>query len=36
MATTKQSNKLPQRYKMHVKTGDTVQVIAGKDRGKVG
>lgn len=36
MATTKQSNKLPQRHKMHVKTGDTVQVIAGKDRGKVG
>jgi len=26
----------PQRYKMHVKTGDTVQVITGKDRGKVG
>ncbi|WP_017314771.1 50S ribosomal protein L24 [Mastigocladopsis repens] len=23
-------------YKMHVKTGDTVQVIAGKDKGKVG
>jgi len=26
----------PQRYKMHVKTGDTVQVITGKDKGKVG
>ena len=26
----------PQRYKMHVKTGDTVQVISGKDKGKVG
>ena len=26
----------PQRYKMHIKTGDTVQVIAGKDKGKVG
>lgn len=26
----------PTRYKMHVKTGDTVQVIAGRDRGKVG
>jgi len=26
----------PQRYKMHVKAGDTVQVIAGKDKGKVG
>ncbi len=24
------------RYKMHVKTGDTVQVIAGRDKGKVG
>lgn len=24
------------RYKMHVKAGDTVQVIAGKDKGKVG
>lgn len=26
----------PKFYKMHVKTGDTVQVIAGKDKGKVG
>ncbi|MFM7383472.1 MAG: 50S ribosomal protein L24 [Microcystaceae cyanobacterium] len=26
----------PQRYKMHVKTGDTVQVISGRDKGKVG
>jgi large subunit ribosomal protein L24 len=26
----------PSRYKMHVKKGDTVQVIAGKDKGKVG
>jgi len=24
------------RFKMHVRTGDTVQVIAGKDKGKVG
>lgn len=24
------------RYKMHVKKGDTVQVICGKDKGKVG
>ncbi len=24
------------RYRMHVKTGDTVQVITGKDKGKVG
>ncbi|NJM68902.1 MAG: 50S ribosomal protein L24 [Scytonema sp. RU_4_4] len=26
----------PRFLKMHVKTGDTVQVIAGKDKGKVG
>lgn len=25
-----------QRHKMHVKKGDTVQVIAGRDKGKVG
>ncbi|NMG07969.1 50S ribosomal protein L24 [Brasilonema sp. UFV-L1] len=25
----------PRFFKMHVKTGDTVQVIAGKDKGKV-
>ncbi|WP_242032653.1 50S ribosomal protein L24 [Oscillatoria sp. FACHB-1406] len=25
-----------QRYKMHVKKGDTVQIIAGRDKGKVG
>jgi len=31
---TKQSRKV--RYKMHVKKGDTVQIIAGKDKGKVG
>ncbi|WP_458647282.1 50S ribosomal protein L24 [Sivoneniella epilithica] len=24
------------RYKMHVKKGDTVQVISGKDKGKIG
>lgn len=24
------------RYKMHVKKGDTVQVISGRDKGKVG
>lgn len=24
------------RYRMHVKKGDTVQVIAGRDKGKVG
>jgi large subunit ribosomal protein L24 len=27
---------LPKRYKMHIKKGDTVQVISGKDKGKVG
>ncbi|MBW4461036.1 MAG: 50S ribosomal protein L24 [Nodosilinea sp. WJT8-NPBG4] len=32
MATTKQ----PVRHKVHVRKGDTVQVIAGRDRGKVG
>jgi large subunit ribosomal protein L24 len=26
----------PTRFKMHVKTGDTVQVISGRDKGKVG
>lgn len=26
----------PVRHKMHVRKGDTVQVIAGRDRGKVG
>lgn len=26
----------PKFYKMHVKSGDTVQVISGKDKGKVG
>ncbi len=25
-----------ERYKMHVKKGDTVQVITGRDKGKVG
>ena len=36
MANTDQGSKTTQRYKMHVKKGDTVQVIAGKDKGKVG
>ncbi len=31
-----QAKAQPQRYKMHIKTGDTVQIIAGKDKGKVG
>ena len=26
----------PQRYKMHVKKGDTVVVLSGKDKGKKG
>lgn len=26
----------PTRYRMHVKKGDTVQVMAGSDKGKVG
>ncbi|MEQ9549737.1 50S ribosomal protein L24 [Coleofasciculus sp. G2-EDA-02] len=26
----------PVRYKMHIKKGDTVQVISGHDKGKVG
>lgn len=34
MANAKTSK--PKRYKMHVKKGDTVQVIAGSDKGKVG
>ncbi len=28
--------KQPVRHKIHVRKGDTVQVIAGRDRGKVG
>lgn len=34
MAKTQVSK--PKRYKMHVKKGDTVQVISGSDKGKVG
>lgn len=26
----------PVRYKMHVKKGDTVQIISGKEKGKIG
>lgn len=33
---TKKSKKKPATYKMHVKTGDTVQVIAGQEKGKIG
>lgn len=32
----KQARVKTQRSKMHVKKGDTVQVIAGRDKGKVG
>ncbi len=28
--------KTPLRHKMHVKKGDTIQVISGRDKGKVG
>lgn len=31
-----QKNAKPQPQKMHVKKGDTVQVITGRDKGKVG
>jgi large subunit ribosomal protein L24 len=30
------ATKQPQRHKMHVKKGDTVQVISGAEKGKVG
>ena len=36
MRTLKKSPKKQTRFKMHVKKGDTVQVISGKDKGKVG
>jgi large subunit ribosomal protein L24 len=36
MATKKSAKKAPVPHKMHVKKGDTVQVITGKDKGKVG
>lgn len=32
----KSGKKVPERYKMHIKKGDTVQVITGRDKGKVG
>ncbi len=32
----KPSHAPTQRYKMHVKKGDTVQVISGRDKGQVG
>jgi len=36
MANTRKVSDTPKRYKMHVKKGDTVQVISSKDKGKVG
>ncbi len=33
---SRKSGTTPIRYKMHVKKGDTVQVISGRDKGKVG
>jgi large subunit ribosomal protein L24 len=36
MAIPSKKNKPPQIHRMHVKKGDTVQVISGQDKGKVG
>ncbi len=36
MRSLKKAPKKVARLKMHVKKGDTVQVISGKDKGKVG
>jgi large subunit ribosomal protein L24 len=36
MANSTKKNQKPKRYKMHVKKGDMVQVISGRDKGKVG
>lgn len=36
MATATPKAKSPERIKMRLKQGDTVQVIAGKDKGKTG
>lgn len=36
MAKKAQTSDRPVRYKMHVKKGDTVQIVAGRDKGKVG
>ncbi len=33
---SKSKSNTPVRYKMHVKKGDTVQVVSGRDKGKVG
>ena len=36
MATATPRAKTPERIKMRIRKGDTVQVIAGKDKGKTG
>jgi large subunit ribosomal protein L24 len=36
MTLKRKKDSSPKRYKMHVKKGDTVQVISGRDKGKVG
>jgi large subunit ribosomal protein L24 len=36
MANQSKSANTVTRYKMHVKKGDTVQIISGRDKGKVG
>nr|AUG32565.1 50S ribosomal protein L24 [Paulinella longichromatophora] len=36
MATAVSKAKINQRIKMRVKKGDTIQVISGKDKGKIG
>jgi large subunit ribosomal protein L24 len=36
MANSSKKNQPSKRYKMHVKKGDKVQVISGRDKGKVG
>jgi len=36
MRSANQKKAQPPRFKMHVKKGDTVQIISGKDKGKVG
>ena len=30
------AKKAPTRHKMHVKKGDTIQVVSGRDKGKIG
>ncbi len=36
MPKSRKKSNAPKRYKMHVKKGDNVQVISGRDKGKVG